>query len=79
MAVVYVIAVLGLGAVEGRPLIKEKRWFELIVFSVLLAAGLIIIVMDTVSYSPWRLSRILSVIFEPLSSFVKFWLLKFLA
>lgn len=77
MVCVYVIAITGLALVEGWPLIRRKKWKEATAFAVLLLAGLSVIVMDTVSFKPWRFATIIDYLFRPYSNIVKNFFLRF--
>lgn len=75
MVVVYVILVAGIGAFDFWPLYRDRRWSELLVYTFLLAAGLFFIIMDSISYGPWRISNPLGLIFKPIFQLVKHWLM----
>jgi len=77
MVYVYVIAITGLALVEGWPLVRRKKWKEAVAFTVLLLAGLFIIVMDTVSFKPWRFATIIDYLFRPYVNIFKNFFLRF--
>lgn len=77
MVYVYVIAIIGFAFVEGRPLLRRKKWKESAAFAVLLLAGLSVIVMNTVSFKPWRIASSIEYLFRPYSNIVKDFLLRF--
>jgi hypothetical protein len=77
MVYIYIITILALAGIEGKPLIHEKKWIELAVFSFLLITGTAIIVMDTVVFEPYRVSIIIDFIFRPYTSMVKSFLTSF--
>jgi len=77
MVYIYVIAITGLALVEGWPLIRCKEWKEAAAFAVLLLAGLSVIVMDTVSFKPWRFVTIIDYLFRPYSNILKNFFLRF--
>ncbi len=77
MVYVYVIAITGLALVEGWPLVRRKKWKEAAAFAVLLLAGLSVIVMDTVSFKPWRFATIIDYLFRPYSNLFKNIFLRF--
>ncbi len=70
MVYLYIIALLALAGIEGRPLIRDKKWAELAVFSFLMTAGTAIIAMNTLTFEPYRISVIIDSIFRPYTSFI---------
>lgn len=73
----YIAAILGLAGIEGRPLFRGKKWVELAVFSVLILCGTAIIVMDSLTYEPFRFTKITDYFFRPYFKAVKSFLLRF--
>lgn len=73
----YVVLILGFAGVEGRSLLREKKWAELVVFSLLLLAGLAILIMDSLTYTPIRVTKAIDYLFRPLYGVVKTFLLRF--
>gem|GEM_PF-5039674 len=71
MVILNVIVILVLAGIEGRPLLRDRKWAELAVFSVLLLIATAIIIMDSVSTEPFRISTVIDLIFRPYTSMVK--------
>ena len=71
MIYLNIIAIITLAAIEGRPLLRDRKWAELAAFSVLLLLATAIIVMDSLSKEPFRISMIVDLIFRPYTSMVK--------
>jgi len=71
MVYLNVIAILVLAGIEGRPLLRDRKWAELAVFSVLLLIATAIIIMDSVSSEPFRISKIVDFIFRPYTTAVR--------
>jgi uncharacterized membrane protein len=71
MIYLNIIAIIALAAIEGRPLLRDRKWAELAVFSVLLLIATAVIIMDSVSKEPFRVSMVVDLIFRPYTSMVK--------
>lgn len=71
VVVLVAIVILGLACVDGWYLWRDKKWKELLAYSVLLLAGMVIIIMDMVSYGPFRFTTIIDNIFRPYFNAVK--------
>lgn len=71
MVYLYVFVIMALAGIEGRPLVRDKKWAELAVFSILLLAGTAVIVINTVSFDPYRISTIIDIVFRPYAGAVK--------
>jgi hypothetical protein len=71
MIYLNIIAILVLAGIEGRPLLHDRKWAELAAFSVLLLLATVIIIMDSVSKEPFRISIVVDLIFRPYTSMVK--------
>lgn len=67
----YILVIMALAGIEGRPLVRDKKWAELAVFSLLLIAGAAVIVMNTVMFEPYRISTIIDIVFRPYAGAVK--------
>ncbi len=67
----YILVIIALAGIEGRPLVRDKKWAELAVFSFLLIAGTAVIVMNTVMFEPYRISTIIDIVFRPYAGAVK--------
>ncbi len=66
-----IIAILVLAGIEVRPLLRDRKWVELAAFSVLLLLAIAIIIMDSVSKEPFRISTVVDLVFRPYTSMVK--------
>lgn len=77
MVYLYVFVIMLLAGIEGRPLVRDKKWAELAVFTFLLIAGAAVIVMNTVMFEPYRISTIIDIVFRPYASAVKKFLTSF--
>ena len=75
--VVYVVCILGLAFIEGRPLVKAGKWKEMTIYSALLIAGLGIIIMDSISYHPLRISSLIDPIFRSYWNLVQGFLFRY--
>ncbi len=73
----YVVIISVLAGIEGRSLVINKKWMELTAFSVILLLGLAIIIMDYLTYTPFRFMSIIELIFRPYSDAVKVFLHRF--
>ncbi|MDD2553442.1 MAG: hypothetical protein PHP51_02575 [Desulfotomaculaceae bacterium] len=71
MVYLYIAVIIALAVIEGRPLIRNKKWAELAVFSFLIIAGAAVIIMDNLAFEPYRVSYIIDFIFRPYTSFIK--------
>lgn len=71
MIVLYVLVIVALAMVEGWPLLRDRKWKELTVYSLFLIAGLAIIIMDAVSYAPFRVTKIIDYVFRPYFTAIK--------
>lgn len=71
MVYLYIFVLIVLASIEGRPLIRAKKWAELAVFSFLMVAGTAIIAMNTLAFEPYRVSIIIDLIFRPYTSLIK--------
>lgn len=71
MVYLYIFVIMALAGIEGRPLIRDKKWVELAVFSFLMIAGTAIIAMNTLAFEPYRASIIIDLIFRPYTSLIK--------
>ncbi|MFX4263769.1 hypothetical protein ACOBQJ_16405 [Pelotomaculum propionicicum] len=71
MVYLYILALMALAGIEGRPLIREKKWAELVVFSILTLAGAAVIAMNSLAFEPYRVSMIIDLVFRPYTSFFK--------
>lgn len=65
MVALVVMAILLVAGLEGWPLARSQRWPELAVFTAFIALALAIIVMDMVTYAPFRVSQIVVYVFYP--------------
>lgn len=65
------LVILGLAGIDGWPLIRDARWKELTVYILLLMLGLGIIIMDMVSYEPFRITTVIDYVFRPYFSVVR--------
>ncbi|HHV75804.1 MAG TPA: hypothetical protein GXX39_00315 [Syntrophothermus lipocalidus] len=76
--VLAVLAVLVLALIEGSfgHLYKNKLWKEMTVYTLLIIAGLGIIVMDIVYVSPFRVTKVIDLVFRPYFAAVKSLLLR---
>lgn len=70
MVYLYIFVIVALAAIEGRPLIRDKKWAELAVFSLLTVAGATVVAMNTVAFEPYRISALINFIFQPYTSFI---------
>lgn len=68
---IYIFVIMALAGIEGRPLVRDKKWAELTAFSFLLLAGAAVIVMNTVMFEPYRISTIIDIVFRPYAGAVK--------
>lgn len=77
MLFLYIAGILGLASIEGYPLVTEHKWKELAVYSLILAAGLGILIIDTISLHPARVADVVSYIFRPYWAMVEDFLLQY--
>lgn len=71
MVYLYIFVIAALSAIEGRPLIRDKKWGELAVFSLFTFAGAAVVAMNTVAFEPYRISVLINLLFQPYTSFLK--------
>ncbi|NLJ76510.1 MAG: hypothetical protein GX325_04525 [Peptococcaceae bacterium] len=71
MIYLYILAILILASIEGRPLVRDQRWTELAIFSGLIVSGAVIIAVDTLVFDPPRVSALIDLIFRPYTSFIR--------
>ncbi len=73
-----VLGILILALAEGGVvhMYRNKEWKELTLYSLLFAAGLILIVMDMIYANPFRVTKIIDIIFRPYFAAVKSLLLQ---
>ena len=69
MIYVYILAILVLAGIEGKPLIRDQRWAELAIFCGLIASGVVIITIETLAFNPPRISAVIAIIFRPYTRF----------
>ncbi|NQS75856.1 MAG: hypothetical protein HQP61_05340 [Peptococcaceae bacterium] len=70
MIYLYILTILILAGIEGKPLISDQRWAELAIFSGLIVSGVVIIAVDTLAFDPPRISALIDIIFRPYTRFV---------
>ncbi|MGE5398575.1 MAG: hypothetical protein ACM3MK_13705 [Chitinophagales bacterium] len=65
MLAFLVLSALALATIEGLPLYRERRWKELGLYTILVSAALYIIIMDSVTYAPFRVTKVINYVFRP--------------
>jgi len=73
-----VLGILILALVEGGAtyMYRNKQWKELALYGFLLAAGLVLIVMDIMYANPFRVTKVVDILFRPYFAAVKSLLLR---
>lgn len=77
MVYLYIIVVLLMAGIEGKPMVRDKKWAELAVFSFLTVAGAAVLIYDTAVFDPYRVSMILDLIFRPYTDLFESFLTSF--
>lgn len=67
MKALAVIAVLGLAFLEGRYTLKGRKTKEILAYGAIVALALALILIEVLYYQPVRLTRVIDILFQPIS------------
>lgn len=67
MKVLVVVAVLGIAFIDGRQVLKGRKMKEVLGYAIIVTLALALVLAEIFYYQPVVLSKVLNIVFRPIS------------